>query len=42
MTLSDLAIDRLLDPGYLVDECIPVVLHEGDGEAVLRIDDPNK
>lgn len=42
MTLSDLAIDGLLNPCDFVDQGIAVVVHHIDGEAVLRIDDPDE
>lgn len=42
MTLCNLAIDCLFDPSDLVDQAVAVVLHHGNGEAVLGIDDPYK
>ena len=41
MTLSYLAIDRLLDPGNRVDQLVTPLLHQLDSKHVLGIDRPD-
>ena len=42
MALGDLAVDRLLDPGDLINQLVALVLHHLNGKAVLRIDYPHE
>ena len=42
VTLGDLAVDGLFDPGDLIDEFVAVFLHHLQCKAVLRIDHPNE
>lgn len=42
VTLIDLSIDSLLDPGDLVNHRVVVMLHELYGKAILCVDDPEQ
>ena len=41
VTLGDFVVDGLLDPGDGVDQLVPPLLYQLDGEGVLGIDGPN-
>lgn len=42
MTLGDLSVDSLLDPGNLIDKLVAVVFHHVNGHAVLGVDHPDE
>ena len=41
VALGDFVVDGLLDPGDGVDQLVPPLLYQLDGEGVLGIDGPN-
>ena len=42
VSLGNLSIDCLLDPGDLIDKLVAEMLHHVDCKAILGIDDPNE
>jgi len=42
VTLSNLAIDCLFDPGDLINKLVAKVLHHLNGKSVLSINDPDE
>lgn len=42
MTFGDLAVDSLLDPGYLIDHLVAELVEDVQSKPILGVDDPDE